>query len=100
MPARLRPRDQAPVVAPEDARALEGDGALEARVDEQAGGRQQVVLGAAAPAAAEQGRLPAHGERGGGGVEGEQRRHGVVVERRAERALRADSPLPGARARS
>ena len=37
---------------------------VEARVDEQAGGGQQVVLGAAAPAAAEQGRVPAHGERG------------------------------------
>ena len=34
----------------------------------------------AAPAAAEQRRLPAHGERGGGGVEGEQRRHESGVE--------------------
>jgi hypothetical protein len=72
--------DQAPSVPAQHARALKGDGALEARVDEQAGRRQQVVVVAAPPAAAEQRRLPAHGERGGGGVEGEQRRHESGVE--------------------
>ena len=91
--------DQAPAVPAQDARALEGDSALEARVDEQPGRRQEVVVGAAAPAAAEQRRLPAHGKRGSRGVEGEQRRHesGVETCRQPDRfrARPTRSPRPG-----